>query len=82
MTAAPAASHAKDPESPEHPQQDTPMCHDELSLEQLLADPLTRLLMLSDSVEERDIRQLAAHLGAHRTSRQRHPLTNLPTPPA
>jgi hypothetical protein len=39
---------------------------DELDLEQLLADPLTRLVMKSDAVEESDIRQLAAKAGVRR----------------
>ena len=41
------------------------MCRREPRLDELLADPLIRLVMASDAVEEADIRRLA-HAAAHR----------------
>ena len=42
------------------------ICVENLDLEQLLADPLVRLVMSSDDVEEADIRRLAKDVRAHR----------------
>lgn len=39
---------------------------DELDLEQLLADPLIRLVMKSDAVDESEIRRLAESAGVRR----------------
>lgn len=43
--------------------------HDqELTLDQMLNDPIVRLLMARDGVEEADLRVLAAHIRSRRDS--------------
>ncbi|MFC5343378.1 hypothetical protein ACETK8_20580 (plasmid) [Brevundimonas staleyi] len=44
---------------------------DELTLDQILADPIVRLLMARDGVADRDIRALAAEVGARLAQRRR-----------
>ena len=48
-----------------------PLCIEELGLEQLLADPLVRMVMSSDAVDEQQIRQLAARADARRQAARR-----------
>ena len=51
----------------------------ELDLEQLLADPLVRLVMSSDAVEESQIRQLAKSAGVlRRAAEQRQHMPRHP----
>ena len=46
------------------------MAEAELNLDQLLADPLVRLVMSSDAVQESDIRQLASRTRFQTQARQ------------
>ena len=47
------------------------MCRDEFDLDEILADPLTRMIMASDAVEEGHIRQLARTAGVKRMTMER-----------
>ncbi len=55
------------------------MCEDDLDLEQLLADPLVRLVMASDAVDEGQIRQLARRARLRRWQAERLAAPGPPT---
>ncbi len=48
------------------------MRHPDMSLDQLLADPLIRLVMSSDAVQESDIRRLASRTRLKTRTRPSH----------